>query len=64
MTKHEKLKLEREVKVEWSYPAIPKPVYACRMYHPSGAYIHTNSYDQRRGYEWALHLIAKQLGLC
>lgn len=61
MTKFEKRKLESEIRVEWSYPAIPKPIYACRIYHPSGAYIHTNNKNQRDGYEEALTLINNQL---
>lgn len=54
--------LSKEVEVEWSYPAIPKPTYACRMRHKaSGSYIHTNSKSQKDGFISALELISKQI---
>ena len=56
-----KCKLEKEVNVEWNYPAVPKPIYNCRMRHPSGAYIHTRGKNQKDCYYTALKLIAKQI---
>jgi hypothetical protein len=55
-------KLIKEIVVEWSYPAIPKPVYNCRMRHSkTGSYIHTNGQDQKNVYDTALKLITKQI---
>jgi hypothetical protein len=61
MTKELK-EIEKQVQVDWSYPAIPKPIFACRIRHkPTDSYIHTNSKNQFNGYVYALELIAEQM---
>jgi hypothetical protein len=61
MTK-ELQRLSKKVIVKWSYEAVPKPIYACRMWHePTKSYIHTVSRDQRQGWTNALHLINEQI---
>lgn len=60
MNKLERRKLEKEVRVEWQYPAVPKPEYHVRMYHPSGAYIHVKGKDNKKIYEQALLTIFKK----